>query len=370
MHTSQSIHAGVVGAGAISGRYIHTIQQKFPLIQIDRICATHPESARKKAAKFGLVPCTYEEMLQDGQIGLIINLTPACAHYDIIRRALMAGKHVYTEKTMTDDPAKARELVKLASDRHLYLGCAPDTFLGSALQTARKAIDDGLIGEVTSFCASANRNNDLLLSMFSFLRMPGGGVCYDYGVYYLTALVSLLGPVDRVAAAVRAPYPTHVNILPESAEYGQTMNTPNESQVSAVLQLESGVCGTLMLNADSVQNDQAKFMIYGTKGILFLQDPNQFGGDVLLLEEALELSKPPVLRKLPPANHYEEESRGIGAADLARSILSGQPPRASKELAAHVLDVLSGILESGTSGKFISIESTCDRPAPFYQLSK
>ncbi len=364
MTTPTKLHAGIVGAGVISSKYIQTIQTHFPILQIEQICANHLENAQKRASEFSLEACTFEEMLQNERIDLIINLTPAYAHYDIIKRSLLAGKHVYSEKTLTDSPETARELACLAAEKKLYLGCAPDTFLGSALQTARKAIDDGLIGEVTSFSASVNRNNSILLSLFSFLRMPGGGLCYDYGVYYVTAIVSLLGAVDKVAAFVHAPYQTHRNILPQSPDFGKEMKTPNESQVATILHMKSGISGTLMLNADSVMADQAKFMIYGTKGILFLTDPNQFGGDVMLLEESPNGQEAASPRKLSPVNSYSTESRGIGAADLAESVLSERVPRASAELGIHVLDVLSCILESGKSGTFMRVPSDCERPAP------
>ena len=261
-------HIGIIGAGAISGRYIGTIQKSFPSLEVVAVCAAHRERAEKKAQEYGIAACSLEEMLADPSIDMVLNLTPVGAHYEIIRKALLAGKHVYTEKTMTDDPCTAGELAALAKEKGLYLGCAPDTFLGAAVQTARKAVDDGVIGEITSFAIAANRSNDLLLSLFPFLREPGAGVCYDYAVYYVTALVSLLGPVDRVAAMVRAPYPTHVNILPQSPDYGKVMDTPNESEVSAILRMKSGVAGTFMVNSDSVREDQSFFAIYGTKGIL------------------------------------------------------------------------------------------------------
>lgn len=364
MSEKSVIHAGIVGAGAISGRYLDTIQKKFPVIRIDGICASHMEHAMEKAKEFGIRACTLEEMLDDPAIRLIIVLTPVGSHYDIIRQALLSGKNVYTEKTMTDEPEKARELVKIAEEKHLELGCAPDTFLGAALQTARKAIDDGMIGEVTSFSAAANRCNDLLLSVFPFLRRPGAGITYDYGAYYITVLVSLLGPVGRVASVVRAPYPKHKNIFPESPEFGKEMDTPNESEVSAVLQMKSGVAGTFMLNADSVTADQARFAVYGTEGILYLTDPNQFGGDVLLQKNSMDPFHGPALQKLTPVNSYSGESRGLGAADLAEAVLTGRAPRASMELGMHVLDVLSAILKSGTEGKFEEVHSTCVRPEP------
>ncbi len=361
---SKKFRVGVVGAGAISGRYIGTIQKKFPMMEIVAVCATRMESARRRAEEFGLAACTLDEMLGDPSIDMILNLTPVGAHYEIIRKALLAGKHVYTEKTMTDDLEKAKELAALAEEKNLYLGSAPDTFLGAAVQTARQAIDEGEIGEVTSFALAANRNNNALLSMFSFLRIPGAGICYDYAGYYITALVSLLGPVERVAAVVRAPYPTHVNINPQSPEFGQVMDTPNESEVSAVLQLKSGVAGTFMVNADNVMADQAYFAIYGTKGILYLTDPNQFGGDVKILREPEDFRTPSVPEILPPVNPYGDENRGLGAADLVDAIVNGRRPRASKELAVHVLDVLHAMLESGKSGAFVQLESSCERPKP------
>lgn len=365
MKEQQKMHVGVVGAGAISNIYLTNMIHRFSGLQVDAICARHLESAKRQGEKYGIRACTFEEMLEDESIELVVNLTPACEHYEIIKKALLAGKHVYTEKTMTDDPQKAAELLKLADEKKRYLGSAPDTFLGAALQTARKALDDGLVGEVTSFAAAANRDNNYLLSIASFLRMPGGGVCLDYGVYYLTALVSLLGPVRRTAAMVRAPYKKHVNIIPDNPLYGQEMDTPNESEVSAILQLGSGITGTLHLNADSVLKDQAFLTIYGTKGILYLPDPNQFGGRVRLLKNSHDLKAPSEILELPNLFAYEDNSRGIGPAEMAAAIRQGRPCRTDKEFAYHVLDVLAAILKSGEENRFQEIASSCERPRPF-----
>lgn len=362
------IHVGVVGAGSISDIYLTNMINRFSILQVDKICANHLESAQRQAEKYGLQACTYEEMLADESIEMIVNLTPACAHYEIIKKALLAGKHVYTEKTMTDDKKTAKELLALAEEKGLYLGSAPDTFLGSALQTARKAIDDGVIGDVTSFAAAANRDNNFLLSMFSFLRMPGGGVCFDYCVYYMTALVSLLGSVGRVAAMVKTPYPTHVNIVPGTPEYGQVMDTPNESQIYALLQFRNGVSGTFHVNADSVLADQAFLAIYGTKGIMYLPDPNQFGQPVRVLKSNANFEEAPEMIELPNEYGFLENSRGIGPAEMAWAIRENRANRANKELAYHVLDVLSAILKSGEMGQFVNVASFCERPEPLKVL--
>lgn len=358
------MHIAIVGAGAISDIYLKNMTSRFSILKVDAICANHIEHAREKAEKYGIKAMTFEEILADKAIEMVVNLTPAFAHADIIRRALQAGKHVYTEKTLTDSLESAAELVQLADEKGLYLGAAPDTFLGASLQTARCAIDEGMLGEITSFSVSANRDNDVLLSMFSFLRTPGAGICMDYGVYYMTALVSLLGPIARTAAIVRAPYPTHVNIWKESPEYGKEMDTPNESQVAAILQFESKVTGTFHLDADSVLEDQAYMAIYGTKGILYLTDPNQFGGTVKFLPNPEGFEHPTLVQVLASMDNYADNSRGVGPAEMAWAIRENRVSRVDKQMAYHVMDVLCAMLESGEKGQFIEIHSTCSRPEP------
>lgn len=360
----KKMRVGVIGAGAISGIYLENMTTKHERLEVVAVAARHLENAERKAKEYGLQACTVEQLLADPQIDMIVNLTPSWAHYDLIKSALLAGKHVYTEKTITDDVEKAKELLELAEEKHLYLGSAPDTFLGAAWQTARSAIDDGLLGEIHSFAISANRNYDLLLSLFAFLRQPGGGLLYDYGVYYLTTLVSLLGPIARVGGIIGKPYLTHRNILPTSPQFGEMMDTPNESQVSAVIQLKNGICGTFHIDADCAMADQAYFAVYGTKGILYLTDPNQFGGSVKYLPTVLDPRNPAEITELWNFSQYSENSRGIGPAEMADAIFEGRPNRASKEMAHHVLEALNGIMQGGDSGVFVDITSTFEMPEP------
>lgn len=358
------MRVGVIGAGAISDIYLKNMINEFDQLEVVAIAAKHLENAERKAKEYGIKACTVEELLADPEIEMVVNLTPVGAHYELIKAALLAGKHVYTEKTITDDIGKAKELLELADEKNVYLGVAPDTFLGAAWQTARKAIDEGMLGEIHSFAISANRNNDFLLSLFAFLREPGAGILYDYCVYYMTALVSLLGPVSRVGGIIGRPYPTHKNILPTSPDFGKIMDTPNESQVSAVIQLENGVCGTLHIDADSNSRDEAYFAIYGTKGILYLTDPNQFGGAVKFLPNAIDSREPVQMTELSNVFKYGDNARGIGPAEMADAILEGRVNRTAKEMAYHVLEILTGILQGGENGAFIDITSTCDIPVP------
>ena len=361
----QPIRVGVVGSGMISGIYLKNMIQRFDILEVAGLCSAHYDRAKRRAEEFGVKAYeSLDALLADGSIDLVVNLTPAPEHEGILRRALMAGKHVYTEKTMTTSHESAQALRALAAEKGLCLGSAPDTFLGAALQTARRAIDDGVIGEVTSFAFAANRDNNFLTPFFRFLNLPFGGVAYDYAPYYFTALCSLLGPVRKVAAAVRAPYPKHRDINPRSATFGQDMDTPNESEISAVLTLESGVSGTAHINCDSVIEDQHYFAIFGTKGILYLPDPNGFGGEVRLQPNWAHDKDPAPARVLECPFAFGENSRGLGPAELAWSIRAGRKPRADAAMAAHVLEVIDGIIASGETEKFVEIHSTFNRPAP------
>lgn len=357
----KKMKTAVVGCGAISDIYLTNMIHTFDNLEVVACCANHLENALKKAEKYAIRGCTYQEILDDPEIELVVVLTPAPTHYGLVRQALEAGKHVYSEKTLTVDLSQAKELLELADRKGLYLGAAPDTFMGAALQRARQIIDQGTLGEITSFQVCANRNLDLLTSLFGFLRLPGGGISYDYGVYYLTALVSLLGPVAEVAAVVENRKEVRTNVNPNSPEFGQEFRYENEGQVTAIVRTKSGITGTFALNGESIEADMAQFAIYGTRGVLKLTDPNGFGGQLKLVTSPnWTLQEQTVENDLP----YGDNCRGLGPAEMAAAIREGRPNRASKEMAYHVLDTICAMMESGKAGRFVTVNSTCEQPAP------
>ena len=388
----RKVRTAVVGCGAISDIYLTNMMNKYSTLEVTACAAAHLENAKRKAAQYGIRGCTYEEILADDTIEMVVVLTPAPTHFELIEQALQAGKHVYTEKPLTDRLEDGARLLDLARRKGLMLGAAPETFLGSCFQTARKAIDDGLIGEVTSFHICANRNIDLLASIFSFLRMPGGGICYDYGVYYLTALISLLGPVDRVSAVVENRKKVRTNIFPQSPDFGREYVYDNESQVTAVVKMENGVTGTFALNGESLMRDLGVFTIYGTKGVLFLGDANQFGGDVQYIPEITGMDDMDRDNKriLEPVSDLSDNCRGVGPAEMARAIRKNEEwagknegqagknetagtqdcrkPRKTRvdmTMAYHVLDTVCQMMKSGETGRMEQVESTCERPEAF-----
>lgn len=350
----QKMKTAVIGCGVISEIYLTNMTGMFDNMEVVACCDLDAEKAAKRSAQFGIPSRTFEDILADTSIELVIVLTPAPSHFGLIRQALMAGKHVYTEKTMTVDLEQAKALVELANEKQLYLGAAPDTFLGAAFQKAKQVLKEGQLGEITSFQICSNRDLDNLTSRYTFLRLPGGGICYDYGVYYLTALVHLLGAIDSVCGVVENRKPIRYNNVPTAAGYGTEYSYPNEAQVTAVLRTKSGVTGTFTLNGESIPVDLSVFTIYGTKGVLKLTNPNYFGGDIHLLKMGTNGLEDVVVENDLP---YSENSRGIGPSEMIDAIREGRPNRACKELAFHVLDTIECIMDSSKTQSFKKILS-------------
>ena len=348
---------GVIGAGMISEIYLKNMTTIFPNLQVKTVAARNAEHAKARAEEFGLKYSSVEELLADPEIELVVNLTPVGAHYDIIKSALHAGKHVFTEKTLTDDLEKAAELVRLAQEKNLYLGGAPDTFLGAAIQTAKSVLEEGTLGEVTGFAITANRNWSILINALPFLQAKGPGMCYDYAVYHLTALVSLLGRVSSVFAYTTYPKP-YKYLIPGKPHFGEDLVCPNETRVSAALKMESGVTGTLMMDGDSILQEQAFFRIYGTGGVLEFGDPNQFGSQVRLVTLQRDPRLPAQEKTLEPVNPYSDNSRGLGVSRMAEAILCGGISPVDAKLAYHVMEVLTGIIKSGETGQEAVMESS------------
>lgn len=338
-----------VGCGKISDVYFKNIQEKFKTLEIVACCANHLEHALEKGKQFGIQGCTLEEILADPSIEMILILTPAPTHYKLIKQGLEASKHVYTEKPVSTNTAEAEELRQLARARGLYLGSAPETFLSAAFQTARKAIIDGKLGRISSFNIACNRDYTVLSSIFCFLRQPGGGICFDYSVYHLTALVNLLGPVKSVYARLQNPKPIRKCIVPSMPDFGQDFESPNESLAVAILEMESGVVGTLMLNGESNLMDLPDFRIYGSEGILVLPDANQFVGDAIFYPNTRKLCHEKIV--LEPVSDITTESRGIGVYDMEAAIRENRPCRTNIETALHVLRVIEKMTISSETGK-------------------
>jgi predicted dehydrogenase len=357
----QKIKIGVIGAGVISNIYLKNCTGMFDyILEVKAVADLVPELARKQAEEYG-IPNVYtvDELLSDPEIEIVLNLTSPGAHALLNLKGLQAGKHVYTEKPFALNRADADEVLALAEQKGLLVGCAPDTFLGAGIQTCIKLIDDGWIG--TPYAASGtiimgNASGGMHPNFQNFLKL-GGDPILDMGPYYLTALVALLGPVRRITGSAQQLYKEITINNPKSHAYGQTVPVEAPTNVTAVLDFASGAVASLQAAKESF-GYAPRLEVYGTEGNLIVPDPNFFGGTVLIKTAKGET------KEIPHSHPYAEEGRGMGVADMAYAIQSGRTNRASGRLARHVLDISLGIFEASDTEKHIHLQSTVDRPKP------
>lgn len=357
MESLQKVKTAVVGCGKISGIYLENMINQFEILDVVACGEIDVKRAEEKAKDFGIKGVHVSEIMSDPEIELVVNLTPATAHYKVIKQALEAGKNVYTEKIVTPDLKEALELKELAKKSNLRLGCAPDTFLGAAIQNARHVIESGGIGKVVSCHAAVNRDMEFLYYPGTFQTMRGGGIGFDVGIYYLTALLSILGPVEKVSGFAFNTNPECIVENPSSPLFGKSFKVENENVMVASMKYKSGVCGTMNFNSNSIWPQVPLLMIYGTEGILHLPDPDKFGGKVYLQKKGM--SEP---IEVPNSFGFGENSRGLGVAEMAWSMRKERPHRASIEMGCHALEIFSGIVKCSETGQVQTMATEFELP--------
>lgn len=353
------VRVAVIGCGQISGVYFENITKQFSILELAACCDLNEELARQTAQRYGVPAMSLEEIIADQSIEIAINLTTPAAHYSVIRQLLEGGKHVYTEKVLCVKLEEAKELIRLADEKGLLLCAAPDTFLGAAVQTARFAVESGLIGNVTSCVATLQRDAGLLAEKFPYTANAGGGIGIDVGIYYATALLSILGPAKTVCGMSDTYAPQRRHFFTSRGRFDEPYTITAETLLAATVRFQSGAVGSLHFNSGSIRCEKPNVILYGTQGILYLPDPNFFGGEVKILAKGQ--SEPYVL---PHTHAYDGDDRGLGVADMAWALKKGRTPRANKEMAYHALEMLTGAIISGESGSFYQMKSTFEKQPP------
>lgn len=358
---------GIIGCGIISASYLK-LAPLFAAIEVRAVADLNMDTARARAAEFSVRADTIEDLLAASDIDIIINLTIPAAHFSVTKQILEAGKHAYSEKPYVLTLEEGEALRALAAQKGLRVGSAPDTFLGGAHQLARAAIDENLAGDIIGgTCHVMSRGMEAWHPNPDFFFQPGGGPILDLGPYYVTNLVQLIGPVKSVSAMASTSFKTRtIGIGPRE---GETVPVDTPTNIHAVLEFHNGAVITLGASWDVCAHRHENMELYGSAASIYLPDPNFFGGDVLLAgQDGDAASIPP--RDHPFAIPNAKDSQGIdranyrcaGLADMAAAIDEGRPHRCSLELATHVVEVMTAILQSAQDRQWVDMTTTCDRP--------
>lgn len=345
---------GVVGAGYISGAYLSTLAG-HPGVTITAIADI--DAARATSVAAGIDGCRalpVDELLREPQVDTVLNLTVPAAHAPVALGAIANRKHVYGEKPLAADLPAARALLDQAASFGTMVGCAPDTVLGSGIQTARAAIDTGLIGRPLSAVAvMATPGHERWHPNPDFYYRPGGGPLLDMGPYYLSALIHLLGPIVAVTGAASRLRDSRV--IGSGSRAGEQIPVDVDTHVTGILQHAGGALSTITTTFDAVRTTAAPIEVHGETGTLSVPDPNYFTGDVRLFPLGAD-----DWHTLAPSAGYLDAARGIGLLDM----IEADAPRATGALALHVLDAMTSLLHSADQGHRVDLTTTAERPAP------
>jgi predicted dehydrogenase len=327
------------------------------------------DAALLRAEQFGLRALDVDDLLADSEVDLVLNLTIPTAHLEISLAALEAGKHVFTEKPLAATAEGGRRLASEAAARGLAIGSAPDTFLGAAGRHARGLMEAGAIGRpVAGTAFMLGRGMEHWHPDPGFYYQPGGGPVLDMGPYYLTMLVNLLGPIQRVQAVAGSGQKERL-ISAEGPKRGTSFTVGIPTSVLSLLEFCCGALVTFGASWDVFRHSNHPIELHGTEGSMRLPDPDNFGGVVALSDRGAEWRETDTAGALFGAPNWPVEAahranyRMLGLAELAAALAEGRAPRASGALALHVLETMEAILTAGETGEAQVIEGRIEQPA-------
>ena len=364
---TKELGVGIIGCGNISTTYF-SLSPLFKGLKILACADLNVQAAQARAEEYGVKAQTIDEILANDEIDVIVNLTIPDAHFPVSKAILEAGKHVYSEKPLVLTLEQGEELRSIAKAKNLSVGCAPDTFLGGAHQLARKYVDEGGIGRITSgACYVMSPGMEMWHPNPDFFFLPGGGPILDLGPYYIANLINLIGPVKRVGAMTSMASETRT--ITSQPRSGETIPVKTPTTIQAILEFVSGATVTLTASWDVWSHRHANMELYGTDGSLYVPDPNFFGGVVEASGRDKEI-KPLEAWDHPFGISNQESPQGpranyrtAGLADMAMAIIEGRDARCSLDRTLHGVDVMTSILKSGEEGRFIDLTTTCTQPA-------
>lgn len=343
---------GIVGCGNISDIYLKNLTTVFENTEVYSVCDVDETKANAQAQKYNVAKVqTFEQMLTDPKIDIILNITTPKNHFEICKKALLAGKHVYVEKPLCVSYDEGKQLLSVAKEKGLYIGSAPDTFLGAGIQTAINLIKTGAIGKPVGGAAYMMcSGHESWHPSPEFYYDIGGGPLFDMGPYYITALVRMLGPVKSVYAVGTRAFDERT--ITSEQKYGQKIPVRVDTHNVGILSFENGAVVTLVTSFDVIKHSMPKIEIYGSDGSINVPDPNKFGGPVTIAtREQKQFTEVSLI------SEYSDNYRGIGISEMITAIEEGRMNNASGSLALHVVEIMEAFVKSSENSAQVLIES-------------
>ncbi len=366
---SKTYGVGIMGAGNISAAYLR-LAPLFKNLEVRAIADIVPEAAKLRADEYKVAAQTPDELLKNSELDVIVNLTVPAVHYKVTSDILSAGKHAYSEKPFVLSVDDGKALKKQADERKLKVGSAPDTFLGGAHQQARSIIDSGKIGRIASGTMHVlSRGMEHWHPNPDFFFQVGGGPILDLGPYYITDLLSLIGPVKRVTAFTSMARKER-EVTAEGPFKGTFIKVGTPTTIHAILEFHNGAIVTLGASWDVHAHGHHNIELYGTEGSIFVPDPNHFNGDLVVADHT------GAREKVTPWDHpfgvinwdagkpnARANYRNAGLSDMMDAFETGRHARCDIDTALHAVDVMTSILKSGETGQVLTLTTICERPA-------
>lgn len=374
MSNPSPLRVGLIGCGNISDAYL-TLAPRFRGFVFTACADLDPAAAKRQSERYQIAARGVQDLLASDDVDIVLNLTAPQAHVEVSLAALAAGKHVYSEKPLAITVADGEKIMTSARARKLRVGAAPDTVLGAGVQAARALIDAGVIGRpLTGLAAVMSYGMEHWHPNPAFFFRHGAGPVFDMGPYYLSALVTLLGPVASVQAVGQIGFTERVVTSPTAVAPGETIKVETLTSVQALLQFASGAQVTFLASWDVWRHSVPPIELHGHQASLRLPDPNWFGGDLMLARKqedwrTIDLSDSALSAvNWTPAAPRFANFRGLGLADMARAIVDRRPHRANGDIALHVLAVMAGILEAAVEERRVTVAHSCERPQALGEL--
>ena len=361
------MNIGIVGCGNISDTYFES-QKIFKNVNITSCADIIKNIADQKANQYNIKSQSVEEILEDKEIDLILNLTIPAAHKDIIVRSLENGKHCFSEKPLAINLQDGFEIKEISEKNNLLVGCAPDTFLGSAGQKARNLIESSSIGKIVlgTFNIMSHGMEDWHPNPDFFFK-PGAGPIFDLGVYYITQLINLNGPIRSVIASSGTA--SKERIITSKPRFGEKIVVETPTTLIGSLNFYNNSKIQFFCSWDVWKHTHSFIELYGLDGSLIMPDPNFFSGDILLSNKNSEwkrINNDNMLLGIPNKTDNNDlkvaNYRGIGLSDMIYSINNNNKPRCSLDLSLHVLEVMEAIIKSSEIDSLIEIQTKPVQP--------